>query len=31
VKWKRDADVLYVPVDVDVLIQFYKQNEDDNE
>ncbi|KAL5243229.1 hypothetical protein ACI65C_010639 [Semiaphis heraclei] len=31
VKWKRDADVLYVPVDVDVLIQFYKLNEEDDE
>lgn len=31
VKWKRDADVLYVTVDVDVLIQFYKQNDEDNE
>lgn len=31
VKWKRDTDVLYVPVDVDVLIQFYKQNEEDDE
>lgn len=31
VKWKRDADVLYVPVDVDILAQFYKQNEEDDE
>ncbi|XP_022166769.1 origin recognition complex subunit 2 isoform X2 [Myzus persicae] len=31
VKWKRDADVLYVPVDVDVLTQFYKQNEENDE
>uniref|UniRef100_A0A2H8TVW7 Origin recognition complex subunit 2 n=1 Tax=Melanaphis sacchari TaxID=742174 RepID=A0A2H8TVW7_9HEMI len=31
VKWKRDADVLYVPVDVDVLVQFYKLNEEDDE
>ncbi|XP_060835772.1 origin recognition complex subunit 2 [Rhopalosiphum padi] len=31
VKWKRDADVLYVPVDVNVLAQFYKQNEEDDE
>lgn len=28
VKWKRDSDVLYIPVDIDVLIQFYKQNEE---
>ncbi|KAL4122052.1 hypothetical protein QTP88_014457 [Uroleucon formosanum] len=31
VKWKRDADVLFVPVDVDILAQFYKQNEEDDE
>jgi len=31
IKWKRDADVLYVSVDVDVLVQFYKQNEVDDE
>lgn len=31
IKWKRNADVLYVSVDVDVLIQFYKQNEEDDE
>lgn len=31
IKWKRDADVLYVSVDIDVLIQFYKQNEEDDE
>ncbi|XP_027845326.1 origin recognition complex subunit 2 isoform X1 [Aphis gossypii] len=31
VKWKRDVDVLYVPVDIDVLAQFYKQNEEDDE
>lgn len=31
IKWKRDADVLYVSVDVDVLVQFYKQNNEDDE
>ncbi|XP_050432230.1 origin recognition complex subunit 2 [Adelges cooleyi] len=31
VKWKRDSDVLQVSLDVDVLIQFYKQNEEDDE
>lgn len=31
VKWKRDADVLYVPVEVEVLDQFYKQNDQEDE
>lgn len=31
IKWKRDTDILYFVVDVDVLIQFYKQNEEDDE
>lgn len=31
VKWKRDADVLHVPVDIEVLVQFYKQNEEEDE
>lgn len=31
VKWKRDTDVLHVSVDIDVLAQFYKQNEEDDD
>lgn len=31
VKWKRDADILYISVEVDVLIAFYKQNKEDDE
>lgn len=31
IKWKRDGDVLYVPVDIEVLVQFYKQNKEDDD
>ncbi|XP_050539801.1 origin recognition complex subunit 2 [Daktulosphaira vitifoliae] len=29
VKWKRDSDLLQILLEVDILIQFYKQNQDD--